>query len=345
MYGVETSATMERQEAELAIQRVRATKVLAAIVGDAPAWRRALTPLPLIARTRSTVLITGETGTGKELVARAVHHLSDRAGGPFISVNCGALPETLVEAALFGHERGAYTDAQHRSPGLVAEAHGGTLLLDEVEALSSRAQVALLRVLQDGTFHALGSAQMKRTDARVIAVTNAPLEHLVQSGRFRSDLYFRLRVLVIDLPPLRDRADDVLRLATHFLERHAPAGTRFELDETARAALCDYAWPGNVRELEHAVLRASSLADGRQRISAADLGIPFFSRSAPALPGRFQALKREAIVRFERGYLTTLLHEHHGNVTHAARAAGKDRRELGKLLKKHRIDPQEFRSL
>jgi DNA-binding NtrC family response regulator len=331
------------------VRRVRDAHAVGKLIGEAPSFTRAIGAIPLIARHDATVLITGETGTGKEVVARAIHYLSDRAGQPFVCVNSASFSDFLIEDALFGHEPGAFTDAKHRRRGLLAEADKGTLFLDEVEALTARAQAALLRVLQDGTFHALGSAQQQRTDARVIAATNAPLEQMVLSGSFRSDLYHRLRVLCIDLPPLRERQDDILLLATHFLRLHTPAGRPpLEFDEAARRMLVSHSWPGNVRELENATLRAAITCQA-QVIGPEHLGIAF-SGAASSAPhsatgsSAYGVLKREAIAAFERSYLTSLITQHHGNVTHAARAAGKDRRELGKLLKKHGVDPRGFRA-
>jgi DNA-binding NtrC family response regulator len=333
-----------------AVRRVLETQVLAKLVGCDPYFSRIVASIPVIAKHTGTVLITGETGTGKELVARAIHYLSDRASHPFVSVNCASLPDTLVEDTLFGHEAGAFTDARQSRRGVLAEANGGTLFLDEVEVLSARAQAALLRVLQDGTFHALGSPRERRTDTRVLAATNAPLENLVRSGAFRSDLYHRLRVLFIDLPPLRERKTDILLLTRHFLDRHAPAGKGpLDLDDAAKAALLAHSWPGNVRELENTILRAT-VACRTGHISAVDLGIvspggrrPELVDRLPGRVSRYQSVKRETIAAFERSYLTELMEVHRGNVTHAARAAGKDRRELGKLLRKHGVDPQAFR--
>jgi DNA-binding NtrC family response regulator len=289
----------------------------------------------------------GETGTGKELVARAIHLLSDRARQPVVSVNCGSVPDLLIEDMLFGHEPGAFTDARTSRRGFCAEATGGTLFLDEVEALSSRAQAALLRVLEDGTYYPLGSARQQHTDARIVGATNAPLEPMVRAGSFRSDLYHRLRVLCIELPALRDRKGDSRLLAGHFLRQHAPHGDLpLELDESAQHTLDAYTWPGNVRELENAILRAIVTHRG-PKIFADDLGVPFdHAAPAPACAAdttMYRALKRDAIATFDRRYLTDLLATYRGNVTHAARAAGKDRRELGKLLKKYGLDPRAFK--
>jgi DNA-binding NtrC family response regulator len=327
--------------------RTRCTLALSKLVGTAPNFLQVIATLPKIAGNEATVLISGETGTGKELVARAVHELSDRSSFPFVCVNCASLPDLLIEDMLFGHEPGAFTDARTSRRGFLAEALGGTLLLDEVEALSGRAQAALLRVLQDGTFYPLGSAKQQRTNARIVGATNAPLEQMVHTGAFRSDLFHRLHVLRIDLPPLRERSGDVLLLAEHFLRQHSPDPVSpLQLDPYAKQILSAYAWPGNIRELENAILRAVVTRQG-PAITADDLGISSGTAHVASDNGHsttYRARKQEAIATFERSYLTDLIAQHGGNVTHAARTAGKDRRELGKLLKKHGVDPRAFRS-
>ena len=292
------------------------------------------------------MLIGGETGTGKELVARAIHAASERAHCPFVAVNCGSLVDTLVDDALFGHEQGAFTDARVRREGLIARAAGGTLFLDELEALSMKGQVTLLRVLEDDAFRALGSSRLEQANVRFVAATNSPLENAIKTGAFRADLYYRLCVFAINLPPLRNRPEDILTLAHHFLREHAPSDAPLaELDESARRALVNYQWPGNVRELENTIIRAIHLRKAAF-VSASDLGLSIEAAIAGPQAGRtFHALKQETIATFERRYLERVMHEHHGNVTHAAQATGKERRELGRLLKKHRIDPQSFRRL
>jgi len=334
---------------ENAVRSLREAQGLAKLVGAAPAFRAAIAQIPAMARSSATVMIEGETGTGKELVARAIHYLSPRADFPFVSLNCGALPDTLVEAELFGHERGAFTDAQSRRPGLIAEAEQGTLFLDEVNGLSPRAQVALLRVLQDGTFRALGSSREQQADLRFVAASNTPLARLVKTGEFRRDLYYRLRVFSISLPPLRERGEDIPLLASHFIQKHAPQGAPLPtLSAASRAALLAFHWPGNIRELENAILRAVQLCQ-RGAIGPADLDLPVPETGMPdpappiLRPARsFKGRKREIIAEFERQQLARLLAEHRGNITHAARAAGKERRDFGKLLKKYLINPKSF---
>jgi len=311
------------------------------LIGVAATFRRAVQTASVAAQDDATVLIAGETGTGKELFARAIHYISHRAKDPFVAVNCGALPDTLLEDELFGHERGAFTDAQLRRQGLIAQAGNGTLFLDEVDTLSARGQVALLRVIQDRTYRPLGSQQEWQSGVRFVAATNAPLFDLVNAGSFRADLYYRLCVFSVTLPPLRDRPEDIILLSSHFLRKHAApnlAATALSLD--AERALLTYAWPGNVRELENAIIRATRLA-GSEPVQVEHLALPPLSQTnaaaSHAVPasGTFRSLKSAAVQRFERDYLTRLMEVTRGNVTHAAQIAGKDRRDLGKLLKKH----------
>jgi DNA-binding NtrC family response regulator len=324
------------------IDSLRGKLAIAAFVGRSPLFVEAVRRLPCIAKDRAAVLIEGETGTGKELAARALHYLGPHAGFPFAAVNCGALPETLLEDELFGHERGAFTDACGRREGLIAQAEKGTLFLDEIDSLSRKAQVSLLRVLQEGRYRPVGSSEERCADVRVVEATNTSLDLLVQTGAFRADLYYRLCVFRVHLPPLRQRPEDVAPLAAHFLEKHAsdeePAPV---LSPEALAALVAYDWPGNVREVENVMIRASRLCQNG-RIETEDLGLRTAQLAAAGTPSSFQALKDAAVGDFERSYLRWLMAAHQGNVTRAARAAGKDRRELGKLLKKHHIDSRAF---
>ncbi|MGH7695329.1 MAG: sigma 54-interacting transcriptional regulator [Gemmatimonadaceae bacterium] len=337
------------------IDRLQRAYALGKLVGDAPAFRAAIARLPAIARADATVLLCGETGTGKELVARAIHYLSERNTGSFTAVNCGSLPDTLLEDDFFGHERGAFTDAKSTRVGLLSRAHGGTLFLDEVDSLSQRAQVALLRVLQDRTYRALGSSEERSADIRVIAATNVDLWPLVDAKAFRSDLYYRLSVLTITLPPLAERVEDILPLTHHFLLRLTPAARApFRLAADAKDALLAHDWPGNVRELENAVLRAVSLCES-DTITAGDLGIgsrvQLQQRSAATelrekdaidFSRPFVEAKRATIAAFELGYLTRLMQDCAGNVSRAARRARKERRDFRRLLHKYRLDPRAF---
>ena len=322
-------------------------EVIAGFVGRAPALREVLGRLRSFAASEGTVLISGETGTGKELVARAIHLLSPRTASPFVPVNCGSLVDTLFESELFGHERGAFTDAHTRRQGLMAQAAGGTLFLDEADTLTPRGQIALLRAIQDRSFRPLGSTSEHRVDVRFLAATNARLDRMVENGSFRADLYYRLCVFSVALPPLRGRREDILPLAHHFLGKHAPrTAPMLDLSIDAVEALLAWDWPGNVRELESAIVRAISVARNGV-VVADDLGLPGPAGGAPIPPlgegpRTFKTQKRRMLEIFERQYLIRIMTEHQGNVSRAARAAGKERRDLGKLLKRHGLDPRQF---
>jgi len=226
--------------------------------------------LDMVARSSSTILITGETGTGKEVVARAIHHNSPRRAHRFVALNCSAIPETLLEAELFGHVRGAFTGAVGTRQGRLEQAHKGTLLLDEVGTMSATLQVKLLRAVQEREFERVGDNQTIKVDVRVIAATNSDFARLVAAGSFREDLYYRLNVIPIQLPPLRERRDDIPLLVQHFLAKFAP-GSAVHASQTAMRALMAYDWPGNVRQLENAMERAVALGAGRPEIDVADL--------------------------------------------------------------------------
>jgi two-component system response regulator GlrR len=319
-------------------------QVISKLVGRAPSLLRMIEQIPAVAASDAPVLIAGETGTGKELVARAIHYLSPRAESPFVAVNCGALPDTLLEDELFGHERGAFTSADSRRAGLIEQAERGTLFLDEVDTLAAKAQVDLLRVLQEKKYRAIGSSREREACVRIVAATNVPVGQLLQTGGFRPDLYYRLCVFLFDIPPLRARKDDIPALAGHFLRKHTPAGKPcMQLSSHATTALLAWAWPGNVRELENAIIRGIHLGrDGV--IEAADLGLAAVAPEKTSSCGSsFCAMKRAAIEIFERSYLSNLMSEHRGNVSNAARASGKERRDLGRLLQKYQLDPKSFR--
>ena len=347
------------------------------LIGRSPSFRQAVFLIERVARFDAPVLIEGETGTGKEMAARAIHYLSARRSAPFVPLNCGALPEALVESEMFGCERGAYTDARQARSGLIQAAEGGTLFLDELDALPARAQVSLLRFLQDRRYRPVGSQREKLGDVRIIAAASRRLRPLLGTGAFRDDLAFRLDVLAIDMPSLVDRPGDPFLLAEHFIERHAlryGVAAR-PLDADSRRRLDDYAWPGNVRELDNLVQRALLLSDdARLRLwpaasrplsaapqhggPAGGTGDPvetdhgagvavhedcFAGAGASPLASYRQARDR-ALASFERDYLRQLMHRSGGNVTHAARLAGKERRALGKLLKKHGVAKEAFES-
>jgi two-component system response regulator HydG len=256
------------------LREARAQHAGLGIIGESSELQDALSLARRVAPTRSTVLVTGETGTGKEMVASLVHALSPRTAEPFVKVNCAALPETLLESELFGHERGAFTGADRRRIGRFEQADGGTLFLDEVGEMSPATQAKLLRVLQDHEFHRLGGSEVLRTDVRIVAATNVELEEAVARGHFREDLYFRLNVIRVHLPPLRERAHDTLLLADHFLSGFASELGRpgLFLDPEAERSIVGHTWPGNARELRNVIERAVLLADG-SRIGPEHLGL------------------------------------------------------------------------
>lgn len=314
------------------------------VVARVPGFLQAIEHLPLVADSSAPVMVTGETGTGKELVARALHYASRRAPHPFTPVNCGALSESLLLSELFGHERGAFTDAKSRRAGLLEETDGGTLFLDEVDGLSLRGQVALLRFLQEGRYRPIGSNRERTVEVRIITATNRDLPELLREGTFRDDLFYRLRVFDFHIPPLRDRPEDILPLVAHFCCRYGVEGGSARFSASAERSLLAHDWPGNVRELENAVIRATRLAGGGV-IEPEHLGLrPLRSEEAPypvtdpRRPESMVELKRQVVARFERRYLEGLMALHDGNVSQAARAAGKDRRDLGRLLKKYGIE-------
>ena len=314
-----------------------------ALVGTSEKFLAAIRVIPPLAESDLTILISGQTGTGKELFSRAIHYQSRRQRHPFIPVNCAALPDHLFENELFGHIKGAYTDATSAEQGLIAEAEGGTLVLDEVDALSLVAQAKLLRFLQDREYRPVGSARSLKADLRVIASTNADLLQRVEAGQFREDLYYRLNSLSLALPSLRERMEDVVPLTAHILDRFAKENGRpvAELAPSAMAKLMDYSWPGNVRELESIMIRALTFSRAPV-LEAADIQLPAASAGEPAGARSLREAKTETVETFERRYLATLLIQHQGNVTHAARAAGKERRAFQRLLRKHRLDRQSF---
>lgn len=315
------------------------------LIGRSPAFLRALSMIRKIARCDVPVLIQGETGTGKELAARAIHYLGARRDHPFIPVNCGALPDGLIETELFGHVKGAFTDAKEPRAGVVAMASGGTLFLDEIETLSARAQVVLLRFLQDQRYRSVGGSVMHIANVRIVAAGNTDVRDLVSQGSFRRDLYFRLNVAQLRMPALRDRHGDAMLLADHFIQRYRRQYNQPDvtLDRGIASWLARQSWPGNVRELENLLHRQFVLAEESvvavpcPEPASADRRSATGDRRHSPLPTQssFQQAKAVVIRDFERRYLELLLAETGGNVSAAARRAGKERRALGKLLKKY----------
>jgi two-component system response regulator GlrR len=315
------------------------------LVGRAQPFVHALQRIRRLARCDAPVLIEGETGTGKELAARAIHYLGVRRDRPFIPINCGAIPENLVENELFGHERGAYTDARETQQGYVAQADGGTLFLDEIEALGSKAQAALLRFLQDHHYRPLGSRRLVHADVRIIAASNCDLESLVTTRQFRQDLMYRLKVMSLTMPALRDRTGDAEFLADHFLRLYCAQYDigPVTLDLSTCRWLRSYAWPGNIRELENLMQRELLLAEGNV-LRIESVGAPSERRRGQRdrrqcdVTGSMRVAKSRIIAEFERAFLRKLLVESGGNVSAAARRAGKERRAFGKLLAKYGIN-------
>jgi two-component system, NtrC family, response regulator GlrR len=316
---------------------------LTRFIGQNPAFVAEIKKIPIVARCDTGVLILGETGTGKELFAKAIHSMSSRAPRPFVPVNCGALPVELAESELFGHERGAFTGASLSRPGMIDAAEGGTMFLDEVACLPMLIQAKLLRFLQEKEFRAVGAIKVRKSDIRIIAATNVDLREAVCQGKFRQDLYYRLDIVPFLLPPLRDRQEDIPLLACHFLNKCSARYRRpaRKLSPQAMASLLAYDWPGNVRELEHAMERVAVLCE-HEVVEIGDLLLP------NALPtegeASFQAAKAHVIAQFEKGRIQNLLLAYQGNISRAARAAHKSRRSFWELMRKYRIDAEQFRA-
>jgi DNA-binding NtrC family response regulator len=323
-------------------REARAKCRLDAVIGESAPLLEAIRKVPRLGASEANVLITGETGTGKELFARAIHYSSARNERPFVPVNCGALPDTLFENELFGHEKGAYTDASTAGVGLLAVADRGSLFLDEVDSLSPASQAKLLRVMQDREYRPLGSHRSLRADVRIIAATNAPLAERLAAREFRPDLYYRLNVLTLRLPSLAERRDDIPILARHFIVRFARESGRQapRLSSEAIRRLAEHDWPGNVRELESVIQRALVLSDG-PALDAASIDLPGTASRKSIVSSADRSLTiADAVHEFERQYLASILSLHNGNISRAASAAGKDRRTFQRMLRRH-----GFRSL
>jgi len=319
------------------------------LIGDSPGMREVYRLVRRAAPTDVTVLVTGESGTGKELVARAVHEESRRARGPFVALNCSALPGELVESELFGHLRGAFTGADRDREGLFEAADGGTLFLDEIGDLAVPAQAKLLRALEERQVLRVGATRPTAVDVRVVAATHRPLERLVAEGGFRQDLLFRLQVIQVQIPPLRERRDDIPALAVHFVRHFAERYGRpvREIDPGARRALLAYDWPGNVRELRNVVERAVVLAEG-ESLEAADLPPAVAGSTAPLRPADaaladlpFAEARARALDAFDRSFLGAALERHGRNVSRTARALEMHRQSLQKKLRQLGISAED----
>lgn len=330
------------------------------LVGASPQFRKAVAQIQRMASIDATVLIAGETGTGKEVAARAIHYGSERAHKPFVPVNCGALAESLVESELFGHERGAFTDAKTASIGLVGQAAGGTIFLDEIDALTPKAQAALLRFLQDRTYRRVGGGSLLQVDVRVLVASNADLDALARERRFRQDLLYRLRVLSLRLPPLRERPGDGVLLARNMLKRlsHQYRTHARGLHADGEDFIRRYDWPGNIRELENVIHReflmsddeALRLRETREELMPGDVAAaPAETASALASASvpestvadadctSFKDAKAKAVAEFERSYVREMLARAGGNLSQAARLSNQERSAFGKLVRKYRL--------
>ncbi len=316
-------------------------------LGTSAAMRRLFAVLPRLAESDATILLEGETGTGKGLLAEAIHEASPRAAGPFIVLDCGAIPPTLIESELFGHERGSFTGATAARIGGFEAARGGTVFLDEIGELPLDMQPKLLRAIEDRVVKRVGGNELIRLDLRIVAATNRDLRTEVNQGRFRSDLYYRLNTFRLRIPPLRERRDDIALLVSHFYRQLSP-GPRADSAGDAPpaellAALARHDWPGNVRELRAAVERAVLLGDPAVwRELSGEIDVPAPATDDPFADGAsFRAAKERAVAVWERGYVRALIARHDGNLSRAARAVRMDRNHLRELLRRHRISADD----
>ncbi len=340
-----------RQEVARLRDAVQAAEGMGRIVGRSQAMQQVFTLIRTLAPVDSTVLVLGETGTGKELVARELHEQSERRSRPFVTVSCGAIPETLLESELFGHDRGAFTGATKARPGKFEAADGGTLFLDEIGEISPAVQLRLLRVLQEKEVERLGETKPTKVDVRIVAATHRDLETLMREGKFREDLFYRLNVLPIRMPALRERTEDVPQLAAHFLARFAD---RFKKPITGIApaalqALLAHAWPGNVRELEHAIERAVIMTAGSE-LTDIPLGRQQTRPTAPGGDGfhadltlPFAHVRKVALEQVESSYLRGLLTIHRGHLAAVARAARINDRTLYEKMREYGLRKEDFR--
>jgi DNA-binding NtrC family response regulator len=341
----------ESQDQADAVAREHGNSEKVTVLGVAPTFRRVIEQARQVARTDASVFLTGESGTGKELIAQYIHYHSRRSSRPMVAINCAALPETLLESEMFGHRKGAFTDAVRDKPGLLETANGGTMFLDEVTEMSKPIQAKLLRVIQDGVVRRVGSEKVDAVvNVRFVAITNRDPQEATRSGILREDLFYRLHVVPITVPPLRTRREDIPLLAHHFLRyywgRHRDSGqARPTLSDAAMQTLCGHPWPGNVRELQNLIEHLVVIAEPGSSIQSAQLPFmgadeaPVVESDAPLgglVDGEPYHVARERILaEFERRYLTALVNRAAGNMSKAARLAGVDRTTLYRLMEKH----------
>lgn len=325
-------------------ENLRRRSMLKRILGGSKVIKDLHKRIESIAGCDVSVLITGESGTGKELAARVIHYLSKRASGPFVPVNCGAIPENLFENELFGHVKGAFTDARQQQGGLVEEAGGGTLFLDEIGIIAPYSQVKLLRLLQDKEYKRLGDSKTRSANIRIVAATNEDLCERVKKGIFREDLYYRLNIVAVHIPPLRERKEDIPMLAEHFIEKYAlqygkPAQP---FSDESLDKLLAYHWPGNVRELENKIQQSLVLSAGPEvEIHNISLKTNRFQVRTDSIE-TFSHMKKEMVEHFEKEYLTKLLKKSNGDMVSAAAKAGKSRTALWNMLAKYNLHPSQF---
>ncbi len=331
--------TRLQRENRMLLERVQRQYGFENLIGSGPAMQRVFETLQKVAETDITVLVRGESGTGKELVAQALHNRSNRRHRPFVAVNCAAISRELVESELFGHEKGAFTGADARRQGRFEAADGGTIFLDEIGDMAAETQAKVLRVLQERSFERVGGTKPIQVDVRVVAATHRNLEEEVRKERFREDLYYRLKVVEIELPPLRERREDIPALALRFLEQVTErlGREKKQISEAGMAALVRHGWPGNVRELNNVVEQAAVLASG-DTIEEADLNLAGGAGAAPEAEGDLSSLpfpdaKKRAVEKFERAFLLRALRQHGGNISRAAESIGIVRQSLQQKIR------------
>ncbi len=330
-------------EVEKAKKRLLEKHGLRRLVGVSDAFLEVVDKIPIVAESDIDVLIQGETGTGKELFARAIHYQSPRRSAPFIAVNSATLPAALFENEMFGHVKEAFTDARSSRTGVIKEAEKGTIFLDEIDSLERAPQAKLLRFLEDRTYKPLGSSKYTKSNVRIITAGNRDLLSRVEANEFRQDLFYRLNVITLTIPPLRDRREDIPVLAGHFLKKYAGRFGVKELSPAAMRILSSHTWPGNIRELEN-VIQHSMIMSPHPVIEPESMPFKTEEIQANRFCINFQEAKRKTIEQFEREYIYNVLRAHNGNLTQAAKAAGKERSAFGRLVKKYRpsLDEEEL---